>query len=102
VVGLGIYAVAPNLARAAAPYLLLLACPLSMLLMGGMMRGQPGAQKQAQPTQPEQVAGLRAELESVRAQQTALASQIERLETGEVHAGANGHVGLNRSGSPAR
>lgn len=38
-VGLGIYVVAPGLIASALPVLLVLVCPLSMLLMGGMMGG---------------------------------------------------------------
>ena len=39
VVALGIYTVAPNMVASALPILLVLACPLSMILMGGMMGG---------------------------------------------------------------
>lgn len=42
VVGLGIWAVAPNILTAAGPILLVLACPLSMLFMMRGMRGGQG------------------------------------------------------------
>lgn len=48
VVGLGVWVVAPNLIGAAAPLLLLAACPLSMVFM---MRGM-GGMGQASSTQP--------------------------------------------------
>jgi len=46
VVGLGIWAVAPNLLVAALPLLLVAACPLSMFFM---MRGRGGGQCASQP-----------------------------------------------------
>ena len=44
VVGLGIWAVAPNIFAAAGPVLLVLACPLSMVFMMRGMRGMHGGQ----------------------------------------------------------
>lgn len=133
VAGLGLWAVAPNLVGAILPFLLALACPLSMLLMGkGMMNmgtqsapqaAQPGTAGQHTcpmhpevrsdqpgrcprcgmdlvPTAPpqqaqhptasgaalareEQLAQLRARLQSVSEQQAALAQQIEQLRATE-------------------
>jgi len=138
VVALGIYTVAPNLVASALPLLLVLACPLSMLLMGGMM-GRTGDQSAQQdqhvpqsgepaqytcpmhspvrssqpgrcpqcgmalvpvtaarprpasqpdgisgtPSREQQLAGLRAQLQSVGEQQAALARQIEKLRAQE-------------------
>ena len=48
VVGVGIFLVAPGLALAALPLLLLAACPLSMLLMMKSMGGMQGTQQNAQ------------------------------------------------------
>lgn len=51
VVGVGLYVVNPGLVLGALPFLLLAACPLSMLLMGksmGGMQGMGGAQQPAQ------------------------------------------------------
>lgn len=47
-IGLGVWAVAPNLIGAAVPLLLVAACPLSMLFM---MRGMGGGQCASQPQQ---------------------------------------------------
>lgn len=122
-----LFTVAPNLVLSALPYLLVAACPLSMLLMGKGMMGmggqaaQPGAAgqfacsmhpevrseqagrcprcgmelaptalpRQAQEpqtagtgaalTREEQLAQLRAQLQSVSEQQAALARQIEQV-----------------------
>lgn len=52
-VGLAIYILVPNVIAAALPLLLVLACPLSMLLMGRAMMG--GMQQPRQVAQPQQV-----------------------------------------------
>ncbi len=76
VVGLGTWVVAPNLVWAAVPILVVLACPLSMLLM---MRGMGGAQC---ATQTEQEYQPREEqLAQLRARQEALAREIAELES---------------------
>ena len=76
VVGLGTWVVAPNLVWATVPVLLVLACPLSMLLM---MRGMGGAQC---ATQTEQEYQPREEqLAQLRARQEALAREIAELES---------------------
>lgn len=51
IVGLGVWAVAPNLIGAALPILLIAACPLSMLFM---MRGMGGGSGSTQPTPTSQ------------------------------------------------
>ncbi len=89
VVGLGTWAVAPGLAVAALPLLILAVCPLSMLLM---MRGMQGGQcasrpQQADPatgsglTRDEQLAELRAQTTDIQEQQDLIAREIARLET---------------------
>ena len=104
-VGVGIYVVAPELTLSALPLLLLAACPLSMLFMmkgmGGMQggqcstQGQQGQQAVGQPlSREEQLAQLRAQLQSVGEQQTALARQIEQLQPAEAEGrpAANGEA----------
>ena len=96
VVGVGIFLVAPELALGALPLLLLAACPLSMLLMmksmGGMQGSQCSTAPQTQPTavlagsREEQLAQLRSQLESVQAQQAALAGRIAELQAAETPA----------------
>ena len=74
IVGLGVYVIAPGLLVAALPLLLLAACPLSMLLMGGaMMRGCHAQPKETVASSPEgestdEVASLRAEVAALRRQ----------------------------------
>jgi len=94
VVGLGVWALAPNLVGAAVPLLLVAACPLSMLLMmrgmqGGQCASQPAQQSSSQPvgqqvraglTRDEQLAELKAELARTQAQQQAIAREIAELE----------------------
>ena len=79
-VGLGIWVVAPSLVWAALPILVVLACPLSMLLM---MRGMGSGQCAAQPAQEQQtvrasVSGER--LAELRAQHAAIVREIAELE----------------------
>lgn len=91
-VGVGIWIIAPNLAAAALPLLIVLACPLSMLLM---MRGMQGGQCGAQPAEPsppisnaltreEQLAALTSQLATLQTQQAAIARDISELETAPV------------------
>ena len=76
VVGLGTWVVAPNLVWAAVPVLVVLACPLSMLLM---MRGMGGTQC---ATQIEQEHRPREEqLAQLHARHAALAREIAELES---------------------
>jgi len=95
-VGVGIWAVAPNLIGAALPLLLVAACPLSMFFMmrgmgGGQCAHQPqqaGAQRPAEANglalsgagHDEQVAELKARATSLQEQHAALAREIARLE----------------------
>lgn len=85
-VGVGIWAVAPNLVVAALPLLIFLACPLSMFLMmkgmGGMMgnRSESAAQNR-QPNTTQVPLGqplpeLKARLAALQEEQEALAREI--------------------------
>jgi len=97
VVGLGVAVFAPNLIGAALPLLFLAACPLSMLLMMGAMKGgmkDMGSKGGACSTEPEQaeqpvrdtrpqterIAGRTGELAALRRRQESLASEIAALE----------------------
>lgn len=76
VLGAGLYAVAPNLAVAALPILLLAVCPLSMLFMMKGMHGDDSPRTPetgAVPTREERLARPRAE-------QANLADRISALE----------------------
>ncbi len=76
VLGLGIWVVAPNLVWAAVPVLVVLACPLSMLLM---MRGM-GRALSATQIEPEQ-RPREEQLAQLRARHAALAQEIAGLES---------------------
>ncbi len=85
VVGLGVWAVAPNLIGAALPLLLLAVCPLSMILMmrgmGGMGGGQ-SATPPAQTSQPTRLSGTPEEqLAELKARHEAIAAEIAQLES---------------------
>ncbi len=86
-VGIGVYLIAPGAILGLWPVLLLLACPLSMVVMMVGMRGM-GAQQGQDATQTQtvapvsreqQLAQLRAQLIGLGNQQAALAQQIEQL-----------------------
>ncbi len=89
IVGLGIWAVAPGLAAAALPLLILAVCPLSMLVMMRGMQGgqcasrpqQAGHSARAELTRDEQLAELRGQLTDIQEQQNLIAREIGRLET---------------------
>ncbi|MGI9049514.1 MAG: DUF2933 domain-containing protein [Rubrobacteraceae bacterium] len=83
--GIGIYAVAPELAAAALPFLLLAICPLSMVFM---MKGMQGDDTKA----PEAYAGLTRDerLDRLRTKQAGLAEQIGVLEREEFQPARNG------------
>ena len=93
-VGLAVWIVAPNLVGAALPLLLVVACPLSMLLMGrGMVGEQCSTQtRQAAPpehaaqpvavqlTRDEQLAELKAQATILEVRQRAIAREIADVE----------------------
>ncbi len=64
--GVVTYALAPGLAAAAVPLLILAACPLSMLVMMRAM-GSMGCKDQRDSADADEVARLRAEIEALRA-----------------------------------
>jgi hypothetical protein len=66
--GVVIYALAPGLAAAAAPLLILAVCPLSMLLMMRAMGSMGSCKDQRDSGDPDEVARLRAEVEALRAE----------------------------------
>lgn len=82
--GVGLYLVAPGLAGAALPLLLLAACPLAMLFM---MKGMHGDRSEAhgQRAHQETDAGLTREeqIAQLRGQQADLADRIGALEQEE-------------------
>ncbi len=71
-VGVGIYLVAPGVAAAAVPLLVLAACPLSMLLMmramGTTGRCTTSHDAPGPAADADEVARLRAEVEALRAE----------------------------------
>lgn len=86
-VGVGIYALAPNLAVAALPVLLLAICPLSMMfMMRGMQHGQDA--QGSRDEKGEQDAGENAEdldreeqISRLRDQQQNISARIPELQT---------------------
>ncbi len=81
-VGVGVYFVAPELAAAALPILVLAICPLSMVLMMWSMQGGRGGEGRA--SQEAETGPTREEhLGRLRAQQADLAARIGELEQEE-------------------
>lgn len=76
VVALGVWVLAPDAFSAALPLLVLLACPLSMVVMMGAMGGKGGACKTGSDssdaagsdTAPDEIVRLRAEVDQMRAE----------------------------------
>jgi hypothetical protein len=108
VVGLGIWAVAPNVVWAALPLLLFLACPISMLLM---MRGMQGGQCATQGgqvrsstgvglTRDEQLAELKAQLARAQAQRETIDREIARLEAAKEPAVGETQAGRRTTSDP--
>lgn len=94
-VGVGVWAVAPNLIGQAVPLLLVAACPLSMLFMmrgmgdmgGGQVPGQPRQTMLATAPAEQRPAGSLAELKArsaeLQARHARIAREIARLEAEE-------------------
>ncbi len=91
-VGVAVYVVAPNAMVGILPVLLLLACPLSMVVMMVGMQGMGARQGKQDTTQiqsasplsrEQQLAQLRTQLIGLGDQQVALARQIEQLEAAD-------------------
>lgn len=84
--GVGVFLVAPGIAAAALPLLILAACPLSMMLMMKSMGGQSMADHQAPaaeaPSAPagDRVAALRAELTELGRRQERLAAELAVID----------------------
>jgi hypothetical protein len=101
-VGVGVWAVAPNLISGLLPVLLVAACPLSMLVMMRGMQGDRGETRSEQEsrsasasgTKDRRLAELKAELSNVRGHQEAIARQIAQLEITE-------SADLHSRGAPA-
>ena len=89
--GVGLYLVAPGLAAAALPLLLLAACPLAMLFM---MKGMHGNQGEAHGQRASQQADAdltrEEQLTRLRWQQADLDNQINALEQEEPQRTGNG------------
>lgn len=77
VLGIGMYAIAPNLAVAALPFLLLAICPLSMMFMMKGMQGSGDGEQAKDETSEERISRL-------RTKQADLAEQIGVLEQDEI------------------
>ncbi|MGB3681038.1 MAG: DUF2933 domain-containing protein [Rubrobacteraceae bacterium] len=88
--GAGIYAIAPDLAVAALPFLVLAICPLSMVFMMKGMQGDGGEGDESQT--PETDAGLTRDerLARLRTEQTNLAEQISAMERDETRSSRSG------------
>ena len=81
VIGLGVWAVKPGLIVIALPFLLMAACPLSMLFM---MRGRDGgacATQLAADQPPRTESAPATQLAALKEQQAAIAGEIARLES---------------------
>lgn len=77
-VGLAVWIFAPQLAAAALPILIAVACPLSMAVMAISMRGN-GSATRARPGRPSEI---RTELETISARQQRLLAELQSLEQG--------------------
>jgi hypothetical protein len=86
-VGAGVYTVAPDLALAALPILLLAVCPLSMLFM---MKGMEGTQGQQAPQEPDDGLTREERIDRLRMQQATLTDRIDELERTEPRSVENG------------
>lgn len=68
--GVGLWAIAPGLAAAALPLLVLAVCPLSMILMMRAMNSTGEGCDRAEPATGEQIQALRAEVAALRAERS--------------------------------
>jgi len=76
--GAGVVAFAPNLIAAAIPLLIVVACPLSMIVMMRAMAGHPSTPS---PMQDRQASQLRERLAATRLEQQQLERELARLES---------------------
>jgi hypothetical protein len=87
-VGLAVWVLAPGLLAQAIPFLIVLVCPLSMLLMmRGMHEGSsstPSVEEKAHTDgSGDHLAELRSELASAQSRKESLARQIRQLEASD-------------------
>lgn len=84
--GVGLWAIAPGLATAVLPLLVLAACPLSMVLMMRTMNSTGEGCGRPEPAAGEQIQALRAEVAALRAERPSelddLRSEIARTDRG--------------------
>jgi hypothetical protein len=88
VLGVGIFLVAPGIALAALPLLILAACPLSMIIMmksmGGHQASAPeAAAEPATAAGSDRVAALRGELAELGRRQERLAAELAAVDAAE-------------------
>lgn len=84
-----LWLVAPKAVLGVLPFLALLACPISMILMMRTMQGDRADSKSGQPgssrsrnSREQGLAELKGRLADTRAEQESIARQISRLEAG--------------------
>jgi hypothetical protein len=83
-VGAAVAVLAPNLIAAAVPFLVVAACPLSMLVMMRMMGGQgSGPNQESGLGAGDGASRLRERLAAVRLEQDKLERELVRLETAD-------------------
>lgn len=93
VLGVGIFLVAPGIALAALPLLILAACPLSMMLMMKSMGAHQAsateaAVEPATAAATDRVAALRGELAELGRRQERLAAELAAVDAEESRQGA--------------
>lgn len=93
VLGVGIFLVAPGIAVAALPLLILAACPLSMIIMMKSMGGHQASATEAAVEPPtgagsDRVAALRGELAELGRRQERLAAELAAVDAAESRQGA--------------
>lgn len=87
--GVGVFIVAPGLAAAALPLLILAACPLSMIFMMKSMGGQQAPTPDASPAgDGDRVGALRGELAELGRRQERLAAELTLVEATEARGGS--------------
>ena len=90
--GVGIFLVAPGIAAAALPLLILAACPLSMMLMMKSMGGaghEPPPSEAAHADGADRVTALRGELAELGRRQERLAAELATIDPGEARASSS-------------
>ena len=81
-IGAGVAVLAPNLIAAAIPFLLIAACPLSMLvMMRAMGSHKPDPSQRLEPVAVDLPAQLRARLAAVQLEQERLKQELARVDS---------------------